>query len=108
MKTHQHNIIKEIAQELDCGNDCYFNLKTKKIIAIPNLSQVFDEEEFKEAFARAEYYKLRYNLEQDNLDEVKQSALKIYKISFNYFIVTALLFISGNLLKFIFKKYYKR
>lgn len=50
MKTHQHNIIKEIAQELDCGNDCYFNLKTKKIIAIPNLSQVFDEEEFKEAF----------------------------------------------------------
>ena len=64
--------------------------------------------EFKEAFARAEYYKLRYNLEQDNLDEVKQSALKIYKISFNYFIVTALLFISGNLLKFIFKKYYKR
>jgi len=64
--------------------------------------------EFKEAFARAEYYKLRYNLDQDNINDAKQSALKIYKIRFAYFIITVLLFISSNLLKFFLKKYYKR
>lgn len=50
MNINQPNIIKEIAQELDCGNDCYFNLKTNEIIALPNLSQGFDEDEFKEIF----------------------------------------------------------
>ena len=64
--------------------------------------------EFKEAFARAEYYKLRYNLDKDNLDKAKQSAMKIYKNSFTYFTIAVLLFISHNLLKFVFKKYYKR
>ncbi|QVY66571.1 UPF0158 family protein [Polaribacter sp. Q13] len=48
-KTKQH-IIKEIAQDLDCGYECYYNFKTHEIIAIPDFSQVFDEEEFKEAF----------------------------------------------------------
>ncbi len=46
----KQNIIKEIAQELDCGNDCYFYPKTDKIIAIPNFSNVSDEEEFRECF----------------------------------------------------------
>jgi len=44
------NIITEIAQELDCGNDCYYNSKTKQIIAIPNYSQISDQEEFNEDF----------------------------------------------------------
>ena|SRR5690606_31814398 len=50
MNSSQSNIIREIAQELDCGNDCYYNFKTNEILAIPNFSQVFDEEEFKESF----------------------------------------------------------
>jgi len=50
MDNSKQNIIREIAQELDCGNDCYYNLKNNEIIAIPNFSQISDEDEFKEAF----------------------------------------------------------
>ncbi|QCE40020.1 UPF0158 family protein [Psychroserpens sp. NJDZ02] len=48
-KVHQ-NIVKEIAQELDCGFNCYFNSNTDEIITIPNFSHFFDDEEFKETF----------------------------------------------------------
>ncbi|MBU2928930.1 UPF0158 family protein [Winogradskyella psychrotolerans] len=51
MKKRQSEIIKEIAQELDCGFDCYYNSKTDEIVAIPNFSQFLDEDEFKEAFS---------------------------------------------------------
>ena len=44
MDNKKQQIIKEIAQEIDCGSDCYYNLKTNEIIAIPDSSQVFDEE----------------------------------------------------------------
>ncbi len=44
------NIIREIAQELDCGNDCYYDPKTNEIIAIPNFSNVPNEEEFRKYF----------------------------------------------------------
>ena len=50
MDNSKSNIITEIAQELDCGNDCYYNSKTNEIVAIPNFSQISDEEEFKELF----------------------------------------------------------
>ncbi len=50
MDNSKQNIIREIAQELDCGNDCYYNSKTNEIIAIPNVSQISDEDLFKEAF----------------------------------------------------------
>ncbi|ARN77390.1 hypothetical protein BST97_05000 [Nonlabens spongiae] len=51
MDNFKQNIIKEIAQELDCGFDCYYNFKTDEIIAIPSFSQFADEEDFKEAFS---------------------------------------------------------
>ena len=50
MDKSKKSIVREIAQELDCGNECYYNFKTNEILAIPNLSQIFDEEEFKESF----------------------------------------------------------
>ena len=50
MANYNKKIINEIAQELDCGNDCYFNPKTKEIIAIPNYSIISDEELFEEVF----------------------------------------------------------
>ena len=53
METRKLNIIKEIAQELDCGFDCYYNSKTDEIISIPSLSQFSDEEDFKEAFSES-------------------------------------------------------
>ncbi|WMI70036.1 UPF0158 family protein [Mangrovimonas sp. YM274] len=50
MENSRSKIIKEIAQELDCGNECYFNPKTNEIITIPNFSNFLDEEEFRECF----------------------------------------------------------
>ena len=50
MDNPKQNIVKTIAQELDCGFDCYYNSKTDEIIAIPNFSQFSDQEDFKEAF----------------------------------------------------------
>jgi hypothetical protein len=43
-------IISEIAQELDCGKDCYYNPKTNELITIPNFGEMLDEDEFRESF----------------------------------------------------------
>ncbi|MFK7833219.1 MAG: UPF0158 family protein [Winogradskyella sp.] len=49
--TNSHpNTIKEIAQQLDCGFDCFLNLRTNEIVAIPNFGQLMDEDEFRDAF----------------------------------------------------------
>ena len=50
MDNSRQHIIKEIAQELDCGFDCYYNSKTDEVIGIPNFAQMTDEETFNEAF----------------------------------------------------------
>lgn len=60
MDNSRQNIIKEIAQELDCGNDCYYNSKTDEIIAIPNFSNISDEDEFRECF-KADLKKVKKN-----------------------------------------------
>lgn len=54
------SIIKEITQELDCGFDCYYNPKTDEIISIPNIGQISDEDEFREAFS-TELKKIKKN-----------------------------------------------
>ena len=46
-------IVKQIAQELDCGFDCYYNSKTDEIISIPSFAQFSYEEHFKEAFSES-------------------------------------------------------
>lgn len=46
----KNSIIIEIAQEIDCGSNCYFNAKTNEIIAIPNASNFPDYDMFEEAF----------------------------------------------------------
>jgi len=70
----RQNIIKEIAQELDCGNDCYYNPKTNEIVAIPNFSQVLDEEEYKEAFGVG-----LEKLEKQNADFLKFEVLESFE-----------------------------
>lgn len=50
MKKDLSKIIRSIAQELDCGCACYLHLKTNEIIAIPNFSEMIDEEAFEENF----------------------------------------------------------
>ena len=47
------NIIKEIAENLDCGFNCYYNSNTSEIVTIPNFSDIADEEEFKEIIQEA-------------------------------------------------------
>ena len=60
MENSKSKIIKEIAQELDCGNDCYYNPKTDEIIAIPNFSNVPNEEELLKYF-KAELKTVKIN-----------------------------------------------
>lgn len=50
MDKHKQNIIKNIAQELDCGFDVYFDVKTEEMISIPSFSYTNDDDEFLEAF----------------------------------------------------------
>ena len=50
MENSKSKVIKEIAQELDCGNECFYNIKTDEIIAIPNFSIISDDEAFMECF----------------------------------------------------------
>ena len=50
MDNIEQNIIKNIAQELDCGFDCYLNVKTNEVIAIPGISYISDLDDFEEAF----------------------------------------------------------
>lgn len=52
MENSKSKIIKEIAQELNCGNDCYYNSKTDEIIAIPSFTIISDDEAFMECFGR--------------------------------------------------------
>jgi len=66
MAKSKENIVREIAQELDCGFDCFFNSKTEEIVAIPSFSQFSDEEYFKEAF-------------NDNLEKVKKNKTDFIK-----------------------------
>jgi ribosomal protein L11 methylase PrmA len=49
----KQHIVKQIAQELDCGFDCYYNSKTDEIVAIPSFAQFSDEDDFKEAFSES-------------------------------------------------------
>ena len=74
MKSIDLNIIREIAQELDCGNDCYYNIKTNEILALPNFSQIFDEEEFKESFKES-----IEKIEQHKADFIKIEVLDSFE-----------------------------
>lgn len=60
MENSKSKIIKEIAQELDCGFDCYYNPKTDEIITIPNFGEMMDEDDFQDAFG-AELKKVKEN-----------------------------------------------
>jgi len=71
LDNHKQNIATNIARELDCGFDCFYNSKTNEIISIPSFSQFSDEEDFKEAF-RDDLYKIQEN----QTDFIKFEALE--------------------------------
>ncbi|MBE0651927.1 MAG: hypothetical protein IH595_13945 [Bacteroidales bacterium] len=74
MDNPKQNIIKNIAQELDCGFDCYYNTKTDEIIAIPGFSYLSDEEDFKEAFEKD-----LKKIEKQKADFIKFEALQSFE-----------------------------
>jgi hypothetical protein len=51
MNSSHSNTIKEIAQQLDCGFDCFLNIRTNEIVTIPNFGQMMDEDDFRDAFS---------------------------------------------------------
>lgn len=67
MENTKSKIINEIAQELDCGNECYYNPKTNEIIAIPHYSIIMDEDEFQELF-------------QEDLEAIEKNRADLIKI----------------------------
>lgn len=50
MVNSKSKIINEIAQNIDCGQECYYNQKTNEIVSIPSLFFEVDEDEFNEVF----------------------------------------------------------
>lgn len=74
MANFNKNILNEIAQELDCGNNCYFNFKTEEIIAIPNSSMVLDDDMFQE-FYQADLNKV----EKHKADYIKLEVLESFE-----------------------------
>ncbi|WP_299779181.1 UPF0158 family protein [uncultured Formosa sp.] len=50
MENSHSELIKKIAQELDCGSTCYYNPKTGDIIGIPNFLNFPEDDEFQEHF----------------------------------------------------------
>lgn len=47
---HKHSV-REIAENLDCGLDCYYKPEHDELLAIPNSMRHHDPEQFEEAFA---------------------------------------------------------
>lgn len=74
MDNYKQNIVKTIAQELDCGFDCYYNSVTNEIIGIPNFSQFSDENDFKEAFRES-----LEKIEKYHSDFIKFEALESFE-----------------------------
>lgn len=68
MNKPDQNIINEIAQELDCGNECYFNQKTNELIYLPNADLM--------ATAGEDYYKEMF---QDDLKKIKSQKKDLIK-----------------------------
>tara|TARA_B100002049_G_scaffold216729_1_gene182835 strand:+ start:92 stop:532 length:441 start_codon:yes stop_codon:yes gene_type:complete len=62
------NIIKEIAQELDCGNECYFNQKTNELICLPNADLM--------ATAGEDYYKEMFREDFKKIESQKKDLIK--------------------------------
>ena len=68
MNKPDQKIINEIAQELDCGNECYFNQKTNELICLPNADLM--------AEAGEDYYKEMF---QDDFKKIKSQKKDLIK-----------------------------
>lgn len=60
-------IIEEIAENLDCGSDSYYNSKRNELISIPSYLHEFDQKQFEQIF-------------KDDLDKINQRKSDFIKI----------------------------
>lgn len=67
MENSKSKIIKEIADNLTCGENCYYNPKTNEIITIPQSLEIDEDVDFMEFF-------------QENIDKVKNNKTDYIKI----------------------------
>jgi len=72
-KSKQH-IIKSIAQDLDCGFDCFYNIKTDEVVTVPNFKNISDDELFDEAFGD-----IVQSLESNKADFIKIEVLESFE-----------------------------
>ncbi len=84
------------------------NYTLNKILATHSEASLKYKLQFKEAFARADYYHVRSLLINDEVSEAKIIMKKISQNSLKYFFLYLLLLISSNLWKYIIKLYYQR
>ncbi|ADV48036.1 Collagen alpha-5(VI) chain [Cellulophaga algicola DSM 14237] len=70
MDNTELNIIKRIAQELDCGFDCFYNIRTSEMVTIPNFGQMMTEDDSGDTFG-AELEKVN----QSKVDFIKFEVL---------------------------------
>lgn len=73
MKVPSKKIIHEIAQELDCGNNCYYNFNTGELISIPS-ANLF-------ASGDTEYHMQFFKEDFNNIKEQKQNLIKFEVLS---------------------------
>lgn len=74
MKDIPRVIIKVIAHELDCGNDCYYNIKTHEIFPVPTFNRYDDDELFEDIYG--EELKI---IKQNKKDYIKFEPLESFE-----------------------------
>lgn len=67
MEKSKSKIIREIANNLNCGENCYYNPKTSEIITIPQTIEIDEDENFIEFF-------------HEDIDKVKNNKADYIKI----------------------------
>ena len=72
MANYDRKIIEDIAGDLDIGFNCYYNLKTREIVKLPNFDDSFDEDFMREEF-KADIEKVEGNEDDYIIFEILDS-----------------------------------
>ncbi len=75
MDKSDQNIINNIAQELDCGSDCYYNPETKELICIPSADLRMGDEDYYEEIFKDDFEKI----ERQKKNLIKIEVLKSFE-----------------------------
>jgi hypothetical protein len=92
MENSISKIINEIANSLNCGENCYYNSKTNEIITIPQSLEIYEDEEFMEFFQKdidkvsdnkSDYIKIKvlesfesFKIMENFIDKISENSFK--------------------------------